>query len=183
MSGDIGIGRLIEGFEQRDAIHIAVAPATAGCDLYPGQGVRHNPLGEAIGHSNPIGIVDPFLKDKVRKGQRFWMFLNPGSITSLRHDWTHPEFKPEPEQAKVAPGDKVRAGLWLKEFAQRERMDFGRLADIMKNVEESGEAWCGDDDNQESFNDQKAELIHQWEVYTGRPMPHSSNDVYFSCAC
>lgn len=89
------LGYLIEdGETRRDAIHIAVAPVEATCDLNPGQ-----PIGllegsrEQVGPTNnPIGIVDPFLKGKIKAGQRFWLFLYPNTVTGMRHYWKHPAF-------------------------------------------------------------------------------------------
>lgn len=90
------IGYLIEdGDLRRDAIHIAIAPVTAAVPLFPGQHIgfcRSDREFVAPCNEN-IGIVDPFLRDPIQEGQRFWMFLYPGTITSLRHVWTHPTFK------------------------------------------------------------------------------------------
>ena len=90
------LGQLIEdGDRRRDAIHIAVAPVTAAERLAPGQHVGLAEEGnlELVGPcDNAIGIVDPFLAEEVEAGQRFWPFLYPGTVTSLRHIWTHPTF-------------------------------------------------------------------------------------------
>ncbi|HEY1190416.1 MAG TPA: hypothetical protein VGE74_22470 [Gemmata sp.] len=92
------LGHLItDGDRRRDAIHIAVAPVTAAEPLAPGQHVGFVTPGstEAVGASEtPIGIVDPFLTGDVLRGQRFWLFMYPNTVTSLRHVWTHPAFAP-----------------------------------------------------------------------------------------
>jgi hypothetical protein len=99
----VKVGQLIGEGESvtRDAIHVAIAPAIAGCDLWPGQPVvmfDQNSLGAWMTdlasrpELKPIGVVDPFLNGFVAKGQRFWLFLYPGTVTSLRHYWTHPAF-------------------------------------------------------------------------------------------
>ena len=90
------LGQLIEdGDRRRDAIHIAVAPVTATERLAPGQHVglvREGNL-ELVGPCDcHIGIVDPFLTKEVEPGQRFWLLLYPGTVTGLRHIWTHPVF-------------------------------------------------------------------------------------------
>ena len=96
------VGKLIETADaRRDAIHVAVAPVEAAEDLEPGGHVilRVGKAVRAEDGADAIGIVDPFLTAPVRAGQRFWLFLLPNSITSLRHVWTHPAFM------AVPPGD------------------------------------------------------------------------------
>jgi hypothetical protein len=77
---------------RRDAVHVAVAPVVAAAHLLPGQHVGVLADGRAGADEEPIGVVDPFLTEAVRPGQRFWLLLYPGTITSLRHVWTHPAF-------------------------------------------------------------------------------------------
>jgi hypothetical protein len=90
------LGQLIkDGDRRRDAIHIAVAPVTAADRLLPGQHVGLVQEGnlELVGPCDRhIGVVDPFLAEAVEPGQRFWLFLYPGTITGLRHVWSHPAF-------------------------------------------------------------------------------------------
>ena len=102
------LGQLIEdGDRRRDAIHIAVAPVTAAERLAPGQHVGLIQEGnlELVGACDRnIGVVDPFLAHDVEPGQRFWLFLYPGTITGLRHVWTHPAYT----MAAAAVKEKLR---------------------------------------------------------------------------
>jgi hypothetical protein len=102
------LGRLIaDGERRRDAIHVAVAPVTAAGRLAPGQHVGLVRAGdtELVGPCEyTIGVVDPFLREDVQPGQRFWLFLYPNTVTSLRHVWAHPAFAPR------VPAVGVRAG-------------------------------------------------------------------------
>jgi hypothetical protein len=102
------LGQLIEdGDRRRDAIHVAVAPVTAAGRLVPGQhvGLIREDDPELVGPCDrTIGIVDPFLAEEVEAGQRFWLLLYPGTITALRHVWTHPAFT----RAAAAVKEKLR---------------------------------------------------------------------------
>lgn len=102
---DIELGKTIAMFGDappRDAIHVAVASATAGAALRPGQSVGVVDVnGRLIAQASlrHVGIVDPFLKREVRAGERFWVLLTPGTVKNLRHEWDHQDFvisKPEP---------------------------------------------------------------------------------------
>lgn len=112
------LGRLIEGEAHRDAIHMAVAPVIADEVLSPGQhigfadGYSGADRQRVNGLSTPIGIVDPFLKQNVIQGQRFYMLLFPQTITSLRHDWSHPAFA----EKNI---DKAAAQKWMDGFAAK----------------------------------------------------------------
>ncbi len=88
------LGHLCDDGSARDAVHIAVAPVIATTVLEPGQhvGVVDGVASKLAEH---IGIVDPYLTYPVLPGQRFWLFLYPNTVTSLRHVWTHPAFKPK----------------------------------------------------------------------------------------
>lgn len=87
----------------RDAVHVAVIAATAGETLWAMGDVSYE-NGIACTEGKHIGIVDPFLDGKVKRGQKFWLFLYPRTITGLKHVWEHPDFKEE-----TAPvGKKVR---------------------------------------------------------------------------
>ncbi len=96
------LGELIhDGDRRRDAIHIAIAPVTAAVSLKPGDhvGLIDNGQRELVGPcEETLGIVDPFLRNNVEPGERFWLFLYPNTITSLRHVWTHPAFQARPPQ-------------------------------------------------------------------------------------
>lgn len=84
------LGQLITTEANRDAVHVAVAPLVAACRLTPGVHVGLTTDGRATLDAPLIGVVDPFLSVVVERGQRFWLFLYPGSTQALRHEWTHP---------------------------------------------------------------------------------------------
>jgi hypothetical protein len=92
------IGELCTEDARRDAIHIAIAPVVASMTLDPGDHVWLTAEGQAAKRTgtknvDTVGVVDPFYDTVVLKGEKFWLFLYPNSITNLRHVWEHPAFK------------------------------------------------------------------------------------------
>jgi hypothetical protein len=84
------IGTILPPTARRDAIHVAVAPCVAVDALAPGDLVDAN--GQFVNRVKAVGIVDPFLTAPVKRGQRFFIFLFPGTVTGMRHAWQHPAF-------------------------------------------------------------------------------------------
>jgi hypothetical protein len=79
----------------RDAVHVAIFPAMASEPLNPGDKVSLIGGYYAESSEKPDGVVDPFLSGPIGKGDRFWLLLNPGAVTDLRHSWTHPSIPDE----------------------------------------------------------------------------------------
>lgn len=106
--------------EYRDAIHLAVEPVEAGENLKRADYITlKDGLAYKCKEDEALGIVDPFVK-KVKAGESFWLVVLPRKITSLRHVWSHPDFKEEevmcaePEEK----GAKQKAYEWIRNYAE-----------------------------------------------------------------
>jgi hypothetical protein len=109
---DVTLGKIIPPDRPvaRDAVHVAVLPVTADQDLMAGEhvGLRN---GRASRRFQPhIGIVDPFLRDVVMIDRRCYVCLYPGTVTGMRHHWSHPTVEdvvplPAPMAAAVTGAD------------------------------------------------------------------------------
>lgn len=175
MSNDaIRLGQLIKHEQQRDAVHVAVAPVTAGHDLGPGDHVGFIEDGIVGVAGVPIGIIDPFLTNPVLKGQKCWLFVYPGTVRSLRHDWAHPEFAPLPK------GGDEAAMCWLSDYAARQGVTYERMVDIARELLDEGSVYCGDDLPNRDIPD---EFWFFFERATGRKVPAKDRPCFISCHC
>lgn len=112
----VKLGELVDADAGRDAVHVAILPVVAARTLFPGQRIGITPDG-AMETQYPLGIVDPYLANPVRPGERFYLCLFPNSVTSLRHVWTHP-FVGE-EGTIPASTDKAWSEMWLRVYAKK----------------------------------------------------------------
>ncbi len=179
------IGKLLNGEQERDAIHIAIAPVVALHQVAPGEHIGLDEQGLAAnGISRHIGIVDPFLREPVKAGERFWMFMYPNTITSLRHEWTHPAFGNVPQSDPL----KQESEKYLRSFADRLFSYYGK-DDYEREWGTPFELLlaCADSigfptDIEYSEDCQPTpEFWEHFERYTGRKVAHKPE--YFRCAC
>lgn len=184
MSENLKLGHIIEGEQHRDAIHIAVAPVTAAERLSPGQHVGMMADGRAGTTRKRIGVVDPYLHDDVEPGDRFWLFLYPGSITSLRHEWTHPAMPSADAMPTPATGDRAASEQWLRAFASKWNMGYGEMI----QGAELADGITARDIDIHSWGELGHGVADQFwrhlEIVTGKTFDAAHRaETYFSCSC
>lgn len=188
------IGKPLTGDEERDAIHIAVAPVTAGAFLKRGEQVMFAPGSKerVIAWDfeiAPLGIVDPFWESSyIPEGTRCWLFLRPGSITSLRHVWEHPAFMmtKQPTTAGETLEFNAQAQLkaqsenWLRAYAERY---YGDYDEMLGAAAVGGQCCFGRDLDYEDF-DKRGEFWTHVERVLGCVIPDKTREATsFRCAC
>jgi hypothetical protein len=179
MKEDLEIGKIIRTERYRDAIHIAVAPMTAAERLNPGQHVGLLPDGRAGIAAKSIGIVDPFLSDYVEPGEKFWIFMYPNTITSLRHEWVHPAF--EPQTPIETPQSKSRK--WIEAFAAELDQTYNRLMEAAAYWIDTEEYTM---DNSEKYKSMDAGawpiFWKHYEIATDTKVKNHTAE-FFTCSC
>ncbi len=192
MSDDtiLKLGKLIEGDCGRDAIHIAVAPMFAAERLSPGQHVGLIGPDYAGRTVVPVGIVDPFLEAAVMKGDRFFLFLYPATITSLRHEWVHPAFALQTANAfsggESAPVDQRAASeRRLRAIADTTDFSYERMMETARENVRSGSEWpeyLTGGAGMESMSTPDDFWKH-FEIVEGIKVPEDKKQNFFSCSC
>jgi hypothetical protein len=185
------LGTILSGDHQRDAVHVAIAPVVAAHTVAPGSHIGLDCHGMATPYgSKQIGIADPFLTVAIRKGETFWLFLYPNTVTSLRHEWTHPAFAASPVAA--AAGDNSSES-WMRKWA------IENLADEYYEYYGDGEVTLSGPQKQtlyeyaihigETHSAGRCETArdainnewwNHWEIITGKK---GDRDTYIRCGC
>lgn len=182
------VGTTLDGPKERDAIHVAVASVVAWETLYPGQHIGiFKDGGTASATADHIGVVDPFLKHRVEPGTWFWLFLYPQTITSLKHNWTHPSFGPEKKVAtspeNATPEQRAYSEAWLRDFTQSADCP-GYETVIAAAIDEGDRQWDDDFlhfDGKDAHGDIPPEFWDHVEIVTGRKIAKRAR--HFSCSC
>jgi hypothetical protein len=180
----------------RDAIHVAVAPVIAGQILSPGEhvgfmgdetdGLQH--VGRVF---DRIGIIDPFLTEPVMPGQRVYLCLYQQTITSLRHNWTHPAFEGAERKRKAqlvvdAMSGKREAEQWIRWYASEVYQSYEDIMAAAIECARSG-GWSGssitlDFDTPDIVYNKRLEFWKNFETLTGLE-PADKEATFIGCAC
>lgn len=178
---ELQLGKLITDEQHRDAIHIAVAPVTAGDNLSPGAPVGFLPNGNVGCVATPIGIVDPFLSETVRPNERFWLFLLPNTVTGMRHHWQHPAFS---DDMPTSGKDRSASEQWIRDFAERIDQTYEDLMRAAGAFVASGHYTY---DNSEGYKNEWGAFPEFWEHYedvTGTTVSDDTKEsTPFTCSC
>lgn len=181
----------------RDAVHVAVISVVAGEMLVPGDHVGFKK--SAIGEDKPVyaiadrvGIVDPYLKKDVQKGQRFWLYLYPRTITSLRHNWTHPIFADAVAGSTyVPPATKLDSEKWLRNFcADADCPAYDTVIELIAhgsidNNEDEMSATIDSESMRFHGRDASGEIPPEFWTHVENVLGHAvkHKPSYFSCSC
>lgn len=169
---DLKIGQFITGPQERDAIHVAVAPVSARYELRPGEHIGFMDDGTVSTEAQePIGIVDPFIFGVIPPKIQFWMFLYPNSITSLRHDWSHPAFP----VASRKISDSRLARKILEAFGDSNDMSLDEVLRALAQMESNGRVPV---DITGEISDSAWDA---YEVIVGHQVANRAE--YFACSC
>lgn len=179
------LGTIIDGSQKRDAIHVAVIAMTAKFKVYPGQPIDENGNTPGIqGFTKQVGIVDPFLTQPVFGGESFWVLLNPRTITSLRHAWSHPDFPDEYQEPTKAEMEveKIDASVkYIHDLAEQVGISYYRLLGAAANYIDSGDYITGGAEMEGSYVPD--EFWKHYEIVTKSVVPEESRGSFFSCSC
>ena len=192
MSSELLLGTILNKRMERDAIHIAVASVVASELLHPGEFINFispEDIDNVKADSEGIGIVDPFLRTTVQRGDIFWMYLIPGSITSLKHQWSHPSF--DAFAAKVQADTKRKqdeaaalveeSRAWIENWAAGVGIEYDEALDAASRYVRHGDYWNeGGRFEGEWVPD---EFWEHYEVVTATKVKSNERGSFFSCSC
>lgn len=180
----IPLGEICDGHAKRDAVHVAILPAQAGHTLRPGEIVRVDSYGFAFAASKGLGIVDPFLRDAVRRNQFFYVCVFPNTVIGMRHHWSHPEVCDDVNNGAI--DNCSESERWIREFADSLGADYDWL---IKEAETGWITFRGTGAGsvpapERARDDAQAQQHLFWEHWcrvTGKQMP--SGEIVWTCSC
>lgn len=182
---DTKVGELLYGTQYRDAIHISVAPVVAAHKMRPGEHiglVEGEPTKATAETKKYIGIVDPFLTERVEQGEQFWMFLYQRKVTGLRHVWSHPAFPDEVGGMRLPSDEQKSESIkWIEDYANEFGFDSQEMMDGAARWLSDGNYLTGGAEMEGITT--TAEFWKHYQIAIGEIIPADKQGSFFRCAC
>jgi hypothetical protein len=173
------IGTILDESGQRDAIHVAVISVIASQSLKAGEDVGFLEDGTVGKIATHVGVVDPFLKSYLKKGDKFWLAIYPRQVTGLRHVWTHPTIPDESEKTTLVK--KYRSEEYIQELADEVDLSYQAILNAADNYVISGRHIVGGDEMEGKWVSD--EFWDHYENVTGKRVWNKNRGNFFSCSC
>lgn len=181
-ASNLGLGTILDKNSpnvRRDAVHVAVNPITATQRLRRGQRIKVVNVVETIpskADEDYTGIVDPYLdKPVVNEGETFYLWLKPGSITSLVHSWTHKDLDAD----TVVESPKEKSTKWIEGYAKTLGFSGDALITYADSYLKFGN-YVNTGEMQLYLDD---EFWDHYEVVTGNKVDENKRYSFFTCSC
>lgn len=174
MGNIINLGKLVDSWQQREAVHIAVVPVLLREGGHkPGDriGVKEDWVGRYYATEGTVGIIDPFLPPDTRlwEDDVVWMLVMPNTVTGMRHMWEHP--------AMMA---KEPSYCWMSEFAKRCGRTFEEMMQAATKFLVEGSLLYG---GNELLVDFPSDFWSHYQILTGQVVTEENPGPFFKCAC
>lgn len=186
-ASNLGLGTILDKNSpnvRRDAVHVAVNPITATQRLRRGQRIKVVNRVETVpskADEDYTGIVDPYLdKPVVNEGETFYLWLRPGSITSLVHSWTHKDLDADLSVELPKELTEVeKSTRWIEEYAGT----LGFHADLLLNFADNYLKYGNYINTGEMQLYLDDEFWDHYEVVTGNKVEKNKRYSFFTCSC
>lgn len=181
-----------QGGKPRDAIHFACAWVQADHVMMPGTWVELiNKKAHPTTMQSAIGIIDPFLAKSVKEDEWCWVILKPGTITGLKHHWTHPAFPEDEVEEGIGPDalhyTKEQSKAWITDYLNNHpnAPSYEKFMEEAEAHVKEGGTWgdyltIGGQDAGGEFSE---EIWWHFENVTGIHVPDNLKATQFSCSC
>lgn len=181
------LGELVREGDARDAIHIAVVPVVVARGMSPGEHVgvvipfgSDGPLVDSLMEERDfIGIIDPFLKARVKRGQRCWMMLYPGSVIGLRHQYRHPVLDHEEIKRETIEKLSGASRKFITQCATEIGLDYDEIMKCAAQWLATGEEVNHDPSMSSTFNFDQ--FWGHYEIVTGTKVRDDQKQDFFTC--